>query len=126
MKVDQHKKQEKARAVKPSTASAIDADSDGNSSDADQDEEDGPRKRAPRNSKPKVPSAQTLQYYAGSPGWVTTLMTAKNRWRKHVALNNPFPKRELHLKEATAILTDLIGEVIAKGYLLEDRECLSL
>ncbi|KAF8805253.1 hypothetical protein BYT27DRAFT_7339806 [Phlegmacium glaucopus] len=61
--------------------------------------------KMPRDAEPKP---ITMKYYP--PGWQAMLETAKNNMRRHVALVNTFPRREMDLKQATLILTNTIAE----------------
>jgi len=66
--------------------------------------------RAPQGSKARKPAGpSTVRYYPGS--WKTVLDRSKNRFARHVFLNQGFPARtpDLH------IARDILYEEIAKG-----------
>jgi len=67
--------------------------------------------RAPRHSKSKLKniSPTTVQYYPGS--WKVVLERSKNRFARHVFLNQGFPVRGADI----GIARDILHEEIVKG-----------
>ena len=99
------------------------------SRDADDDEdsdEDVPiNQRARRYSKRSsdaAPKPTTMKYYP--PGWKAMLNMAKNKMRRHIALINAFPRREMDLKVASLIISNAIEEYKEEGSILESGSVL--
>jgi hypothetical protein len=65
--------------------------------------------RAPRHSKQKTVNPKTVQYYPGS--WKVVLERSKNRFARHVFLNQGFPVRSADI----GIARDILHEEIVKG-----------
>lgn len=96
-----------------------DGDSEGEAEDDELEEdenEDNVEPGSTRHRSSKNP-AETLKFYPS--GWQFVLQTARQHWRLHIATENPFPNRSEHLKDAAALLTRIIQEYKADGYVLE-------
>ncbi len=65
--------------------------------------------RVPRHSKQKTANPKTVQYYPGS--WKIVLERSKNRFARHVFLNQGFPVRSADI----GIARDILHEEIVKG-----------
>jgi hypothetical protein len=74
----------------------------------DQEREENIYLRGP-HSRPRQPAPTTLRFYPGS--WKTVLDRAKNRFARHVFLNQGFPVHSSDLGTAR----DILYEEIAKG-----------
>jgi hypothetical protein len=92
-----------------SESDSEDDNTGGNSDDDADPEPENQYLRAPRHSKLRQPQATTVSYYPGS--WKEVLENAKNRFVRHVFLNQGFPVRHAHIE----IARDILHEEIAKG-----------
>jgi hypothetical protein len=88
--------------------------------DEDESNSSNTRQRAPRHSKSQEASCSptTIQYYPG--GWKIVLERAKNRFVRHVFLQQGFPTRDEHLDIAGAILHEEIARGQAENLTLDN------
>ena len=107
----QHLKHQLEQKAAAEDAIMKDQDNDGDTNSEDDSE---PQKRANRYSKRPwgtVPKPTTLRYY--SQVWRGILEVAKSRMRRHVALVNAFPRREVDLAVAAKLVTNSMGEYLS-------------
>lgn len=95
-------------------------DGEDNNCTDESDTEEG-HKRAARNSKNPgaLPKPTDLGYYP--PGWKSLLVKAKERWRRYVVTENPFPNRSVanDWGRANHILAVLKARLEHEGLILE-------
>lgn len=78
---------------------------------------------SPRCKLEESPSATTVQYYPGA--WKIVLERAKNRFVRHVFLNQGFPVQNAHLHIAETILYEEIARGRAENLTLDNGKVLS-
>ncbi|KAJ3511641.1 hypothetical protein NLJ89_g3985 [Agrocybe chaxingu] len=94
----------------------------GNDESSSDEEEVIVREHAKRHSKScgKSPKPTTLKYYRS--GLKIAIENAKKKFRGYVALNNAFPKRSAHLKDAAYRLSQQIADCEEEGFDFTDED----